>query len=108
MKENGRMIRMRANILIALLIALLPCAWASSACRDQNSWPFSNTSIWNTPLGTGAVFSPAMLFPADMGPAYAMQSDDDYFIVTSASDPIVPWYNQVRQRRANESSACAQ
>ena len=33
----------------------------SSGCRDRTLWPFSSGSIWNHPIGSGAVFAPANL-----------------------------------------------
>jgi hypothetical protein len=35
---------------------------SSTSCRDRTLWPFSSTSIWNQPIGSGAIFAPANLF----------------------------------------------
>ena len=71
--------------------------WASP-CRDAVTWPYAANSVWNTPLGSGAVFSPANLFTGAPGSGkeapFDMMSDDDYMITTSLSDPLVPWHNQ--------------
>lgn len=64
------------------------------ACRDQNTWPFSNDSIWNTAIGSGAQYAAAGIFAAGKPQPESFFSDDDYFIVTQASDPQVPWYSQ--------------
>ncbi len=74
-------------------------------CRNQNTWPFSNISVWNTPLGSGAIFVLAQLFSPGLGPPIKIQSDDDYFIITSSSDPVVPWYNQGRWGGPNTPQA---
>lgn len=55
-------------------------------------WPFADTSIWNTPIGSGAVYSPALIIE-DHNP-YNVFGDDDYFIVTTEEDPMIDWYNQ--------------
>ena len=41
---------------------------AAAVCRDRNTWPFAATSIWNTPLGSSAVFVPANLYTAPPSP----------------------------------------
>ena len=50
--------------------------------RDVRSWPFSRTSIWNTPIGGSAVYSPARLEGA---PTFAL--DQDLFFETPANAP---------------------
>jgi hypothetical protein len=56
--------------------------------RDPLRWPFSPDSIWNMPIGSGAVYAPTGLLPAS-----ALFGDIDYFFVLSASDPLQPLYN---------------
>jgi hypothetical protein len=69
-------------------------AGTAAACRDPRKWPFLSTSIWNTPIGSDAVFhDPGIFRPPFPLPNYFF-SDDDYFIVTSSNDPLTPWYNQ--------------
>ena len=67
-------------------------------CRQAILWPFTNESAWNTPLGSSAEFVSANLFNTARGQGYEafynFHSDDDYVIITTASDPLVPWYNQ--------------
>lgn len=67
-------------------------------CRDPIAWPFASNSVWNTPLGKLAKFVPAKLFDPDgdenARAFWNFHSDDDYLIVTSAADPVVPWYAQ--------------
>ena len=36
-------------------------AASRSGARDPFTWPFASTSIWNTPIGSGAVYAPAGL-----------------------------------------------
>jgi hypothetical protein len=67
-------------------------------CRQAIQWPFTNNSAWNTPLGSSAEFMSANLFDSSRGQGYEafynFHSDDDYFIITTESDPLVPWFNQ--------------
>lgn len=49
--------RIAATLLLLLLRPL-----RSEPCRDRFLWPFSATSIWNTPIGSGALFAPAHIF----------------------------------------------
>jgi hypothetical protein len=65
-----------------------------AACRDARKWPFLSSSIWNTPIGSGAVFHDPGIFRTPFPLPQNFFSDDDYFIVTSNDDPQTPWYNQ--------------
>ena len=67
---------------------------ARVSCRDARKWPFLSTSIWNTPIGSGAIFHDPGLFRPPFPLPYNFFSDDDYFIVTSATDPPTPWFDQ--------------
>ncbi len=66
----------------------------TAACRDARKWPFLSTSIWNTPIGSDAVFHDPGIFRPPFPLPNDFFSDDDYFIVTSSNDPPTPWYNQ--------------
>ena len=90
---------------LALTIMMLEClsengkggsinAAATVACRDARKWPFLSSSIWNTPIGSGAVFHDPGIFRAPFRLPKHFFSDDDYFIVTSSDDPLTPWYHQ--------------
>lgn len=71
--------------MLPCLTALATAAW-SQETRDPWRWPFSQNSIWNTPLGTGATFVPANL---------AQRSDErinaeiEYHLRAWATDPLV-------------------
>jgi hypothetical protein len=65
-----------------------------AACRDPRKWPFLPTSIWNTPIGIGAIFHDPGIFRPPFPLPNNFFSDDDYFIVTSDNDPPTMWYNQ--------------
>jgi len=64
------------------------------ACRNARTWPFLSTSIWNTPIGSGAVFHDPGIFRPPFALPNNFYSDDEYFIVTTSNDPLTPWYNQ--------------
>lgn len=49
---------------------------AAQGCRDRRLWPFSSNSIWNTPIGSEAVFVQAGIFP-DTSDAASMASGAD-------------------------------
>ena len=63
-------------------------------CRNARTWPFLSTSIWNTPIGSDAIFHDPGIFRPPFPLPKNFFSDDDYFIVTTSSDPLTPWYNQ--------------
>ncbi len=85
---------MRASIVgpwVAALVACGSCAAAggrpandagsgsdAGALRDPLHWPFSTTSIWNTPIGSGAVYVPAQITPAT---AAGMTVDQDLIVM---------------------------
>jgi uncharacterized protein YjdB len=67
--------------------------------RDPFLWPFTQTSIWNMPIGSAAVYEPAGLLPVTDFPNQApywrggIAVDDEPIIIASATDPIVSVYN---------------
>lgn len=59
--------------------------------RDPRVQPFASTSIWNTPIGSGAVYAPAGLAPLPGGRnADRVPQIDDEPIVLSPEAPEVP------------------
>jgi hypothetical protein len=56
--------------------------------RDKWLWPFASTSIWNMPIGSGAVYTPANIQKASYAAA-----DREYFYKVKASDPLRPVYS---------------
>ena len=60
--------------------------------RDPFLWPFTQTSIWNMPIGSSAVYQPAglkrvSLMPIKNGGRGGIGIDDEPILVTQASDP---------------------
>jgi hypothetical protein len=85
---------MRLSPLLAPFFFFNFFASAQQPCRDAFDWPFTAASIWNTPIGSGAQFAPAGLFvPSKPLPNY-FRVDPAMVVVTSYTDPVVPWYNQ--------------
>ena len=81
--------------LFALLL-IMP-AQSAGECRSPLTWPYNSSSIWNAPLGSGALWVPAGLFPrnaASRSAPWSLGIDEMVFLPASASDPLVPWYNQ--------------
>lgn len=54
--------------------------------RDVYKWPFAVDSIWNTPIGSGAVYVPSGLLAANAASS-AVTSDNEY-IGVNPSDPL--------------------
>ena len=80
-----------------------PPASDSPACRDRFLSPFSNTSIWNTAIGSNAKFVPALIFHSNgpcgsspnCQPATSFHNDQDFFLRSNpGSDVLVPWIDQ--------------
>lgn len=99
----------RASFPCILLFLTLLLAWGSygqavseesdsgkskEPCRDRFLWPFESSSIWNTPLGSNAVFAQLNLFNASVSPPDNFENDQDFFIRAAATDPLTPWHNQ--------------
>ncbi len=60
---------------------------AISSGRDKWLWPFASTSIWNMPIGSGAVYTPANIQSVPF-----VGADQEYFYKLNASDPLRPVY----------------
>ncbi|MGD0527466.1 MAG: hypothetical protein ABSE49_20155, partial [Polyangiaceae bacterium] len=56
--------------------------------RDPLVQPFASTSIWNTPIGSAAVYVPAKIVPVT---GSTLQGDEDV-VVLSPSSPSTPVY----------------
>jgi hypothetical protein len=68
---------------IAATIASTP-----AVTRNPATWPFSPDSIWNMPIGSGAVYK-----PTGLGPATELFGDVDIFVALKATDPARPLIN---------------
>jgi hypothetical protein len=60
-------------------------AIAGSQPRDLLVQPFTSTSIWNTPIGSGACYLPANLAPATVT---ALVSDQHVIVMTPTAPPL--------------------
>lgn len=72
-----------------LLLAAAASAAPSEPCRDRFLWPFSQSSIWNTPLGSGAQLVDAGIYATEA--PENIHNDQDWLIRASPSDPLVAW-----------------
>ncbi|MEM8529972.1 MAG: DUF4832 domain-containing protein [Chloroflexota bacterium] len=59
----------------------------SEATRDPWLWPFAQDSIWNTPIGSDAVYA-----PANFEPNATLGGDDVYLLQLDSGDPARPVY----------------
>jgi len=60
------------------------------AYRDPYVWPFAQTSIWNTPIGSGAIFTPANIVPPT---AYGLTLDEDVIIMEPDAPLMDVYFN---------------
>ncbi|MBD2502752.1 hypothetical protein [Anabaena azotica] len=84
-------LRIFAVAISALLTISLTNAIASSqtpTTRDPWLWPFSTTSIWNMPIGSGAKYVAANIQKAGW-----FGVDREYFYKLKDSDPLRPVYS---------------
>ena len=53
-------------------------------CRNRFLWPFASTSIWNTPIGSAAVFHDINLYndTSDRSPPTEFHNDQDWIVFT--------------------------
>lgn len=75
---------MKHSLLLLALAALCAgvLARAPDAARDPWLWPFSTESIWNTPIGSGAVY-----VPAEIGAAQNVGIDEELLFRISEGAP---------------------
>lgn len=76
------------SILFKVALSAVP------SCRDRFLEPFSNTSIWNTAIGSDALFVHAKLFETpDLFPSQ-FHNDQEFFVRVTESDPEFDWIDQ--------------
>lgn len=79
--------RLSRRWFLAALGSAVACAPAARrdaapSRRDPWLWPFAPDSIWNTPIGSGAVYR-----PAGLGPAAHVGVDTQFLLKSRSSDP---------------------
>jgi len=57
----------------------------AATTRDPLRWPFSPASIWNTPIGSGALYLPAQITPAT---AAGMTVDQDLIVMRPSAPAL--------------------
>ena len=57
----------------------------AAATRDPLHWPFATTSIWNTPIGSGAVYVSGGIVPAT---AFGMTVDQDLIVMRPSAPAL--------------------
>ena len=67
---------------------------AAEPCRDRRTWPFAAHSIWNTPIGSDAIYARANIFSPPAHPLEGFRVDTDHFIATSTDDPLTIFIDQ--------------
>ena len=79
---------------LTFIVCALTVVSSQNSCRDRFLWPFANTSIWNTPIGRHAEYLPAGIYSgadALRGPPAEFHNDQDWLILSRATDPLVDW-----------------
>ena len=75
--------------LLALSSACAFAAWNDDykfpALRDPYAWPFTQNSIWNTPIGSNAKYVPAEIKKATLA---GMSVDEDIIILKPSATPV--------------------
>lgn len=93
--QVNRWASLRNIVLQLALVASIPTVLVeghTSSCRNATFWPFSAQSIWNTAIGSGASYVEAHI-RLDLNVSHGVMADPEYFVVTSAADPLVPFYD---------------
>lgn len=68
----------------------------SDGKRDKTLWPFASDSIWNTAIGSGAIYSPAGITVNSAGGSPTVFEQDEDVIVMTPSAPMTDvYYNGV-------------
>jgi hypothetical protein len=85
------MIRRAATslVLVAVVVGAStthPATASASAIRNAYLQPFTSTSIWNQPVGTGAVYVPAQIAP----PTVRSLTADETVTLMDPSAPLTP------------------
>ena len=75
-----------SSVLLMLCHWLIAPVSVHAATRDPLQWPFAPTSIWNMPIGANARYVDATIGSRGFG------TDIDWFVATSATDPLVHTY----------------
>jgi hypothetical protein len=52
-------------------------------------WPFAESSIWNTAIGSGARYVPAGIYAEE--PPVEMHNDQEWIMRASKDDPLADW-----------------
>jgi hypothetical protein len=88
---------MSAPARVALIAAAAARALgspAAPACRDPFLWPFAADSIWNTPIGSAAIYEPAGIYrdaSGPLGPPTSFHNDQELLVLSTSTDPLVDW-----------------
>lgn len=92
-------------ISLLLLLLCVQILFASEEnCRDRFLEPFSSDSIWNTAIGSDAIFHHVHLFdpnyktcggvPYPCKNATSFHNDQDFILLATKDTPLTDWVNQ--------------
>ncbi|QLE56037.1 hypothetical protein [Nostoc sp. TCL26-01] len=86
-KQQARLLSVVIGFAVAILLITCSTANSQTTTRDPWLWPFSSTSIWNLPIGSGARY-----IPANIQRAYWRGADEEYLFKLKSTDPLRPVY----------------
>jgi len=81
--SNGILKRLGPTLMLGSVLALAAGSTSAQVLRNPFLWPFSPSSIWNQPLGSGATY-----YPLGLPPVGQNRTDWEYISQTTASDPV--------------------
>eukprot|EP01050_Picozoa_sp_SAG11_P022095 SAG11_NODE_4085_length_2073_cov_2.103343_1_plen_456_part_00 len=89
-------------LLSALAVVAAVPVDPAAGCRQPFLWPFAADSVWNTPIGSGAVYEAANIYnesspTRDRAPPTNFHSDQDWIVQAAATDPLTKWINDAGQ-----------
>ena len=79
---------------VGALLAAAPASAEAPPCRDRFLHPFNSSSIWNTPIGSAAVYVPAGIYSgvdSRRAQPKEIHNDQDWLILSRPTDPYVNW-----------------
>ena len=87
--SSAQRLALRALIVLMVTQTVHAAATAPPPARDPLKQPFSSASIWNTPIGSGAVYVPANLPSVPGGDVWSpMPQIDNDIIVLKPTAPL--------------------
>jgi len=93
-KNLTRLTRRARIVMVAPVFAMLAAAaTAAPAARDPLKQPFASNSIWNMPIGSGAIYKPANLEVGDRQWTPIPAADEEFIFMNPDAPLTSVYYN---------------